>query len=108
MLHLQGREMRLGKVDRVKRQLLTEAVADNLDTIRGLPPRSLRPTRRSVRVWVKRASLLIVPLALVLGSRGIEVSGSRGPAVTRAQIVQPPTARLRDRETPQPQSPLVP
>ena len=101
--------MRLGKVDRVKRQLLTEAVADNLDTIRGLPPRSLRPTRRSLRVWLRRASLLVVPLLLLLGSRSLEVSGSRGTAVTQAQIVQPPTPRPRGRETAQPQQPpLVP
>lgn len=98
--------MRLGKVDRVKRQLLSEAVADNLDTIRGLPPRSLRPTRR-LRVWVKRATLMLVPAALLLGSRGLEVSGSRGTAITRAQTIQPLTARPRDREAPQPQS-LVP
>ncbi len=72
--------MRTGKVDRVKRQLLTEAVADNLDTIRGLPPRSLRPVRRTSRVWLRRAPLLLVPLVLLLGSRGLEVSGSRDVA----------------------------
>lgn len=84
--------MRLGKVDRVKRQLLTEAVADNLDTIRGLPPRSRRPTRR-LRVWVKRAWLLLVPIALVgstylAGSRA-EVAGVQGYKVARLQSVLP-------------------
>jgi N-acetylmuramoyl-L-alanine amidase len=96
--------MRLGKVDRVKRQLLTEAVADNLDTIRGLPPRSLRPLRRAGRTWLRRAPLLLVPAALLVGSRSLEVSGSRGETV-RAQFVQPLTPRPRDHETPQP---LVP
>ena len=73
--------MRPGKVDRVKRQLLSEAVADNLDTIRGLPPRSLRPLRRHAHVWLRRAPLLLVPAVLIgstyfAGSRG-EVAGSR-------------------------------
>jgi N-acetylmuramoyl-L-alanine amidase len=101
--------MRLGKVDRVKRQLLTEAVADNLDTIRGLPPRSLRPVRRNAHVWLRRAPLLLIPVTLLgtsylAGSRGLAVSGPRGETV-KAQIVQPLTPRPRDPETPQP---LVP
>src|SRR4051812_41300399 len=50
-----GREMRPGKIDRVKRQLLAEAVADNFDTIRGLPPRSLRRARRAARRWIRGA-----------------------------------------------------
>ncbi len=57
--------MRAGKIHRVKRQLLRQAVAENLDTIRGLPPRAVRPLRRGARVWLQRAPLLIVSLALV-------------------------------------------
>ena len=57
--------MRRGKIDRVKRQLLREAVAENLDTMRGLPPRAVRPLRRGARVWLQRAPLLLVPLALI-------------------------------------------
>lgn len=56
---------RAGKAERIKRRLLQQAVAENLDTMRGLPPRAVRPLRRGARVWMKRASLLIVPLALV-------------------------------------------
>jgi N-acetylmuramoyl-L-alanine amidase len=51
-------------MDRVKRQLLREAVADNLDTIRGLPPRSLRPSRRLGHLFLRRAPLVIIPLML--------------------------------------------
>jgi len=98
--------MRLGKIERVKRQLLSEAVTENLDTIRGLPPRSLRPARRVAGAWLRRAPLLLVPVALIgstyfAGSRA-EVSRSRGLVVSRAQIVPPLTARPRDPETPQP------
>jgi N-acetylmuramoyl-L-alanine amidase len=98
--------MRPGKIDRVKRQLLSEAVTENLDTIRGLPPRSLRPARRNAGAWLRRAPLLLVPLALVgstyiAGSRTLAVSESRGLAVSRSQLV-PLTPRPIYPETPQP------
>jgi len=54
-----------GKIERVKRQLLREAVAENLDTMRGLPPRAVRPLRRGARIWLQRAPLLLVPIALI-------------------------------------------
>src|SRR6476469_10816017 len=50
--------------ERVKRRLLRQAVADNLDTIRGLPPRSVRPGHRTFRIWVKRAPLFLLFLGL--------------------------------------------
>lgn len=53
-----------GQINRVKRQLLRQAVADNLDTIRGLPPRSLRPSRRFAHLFLRRAPLVIIPLML--------------------------------------------
>jgi N-acetylmuramoyl-L-alanine amidase len=101
--------MRPGKADRVKRQLLTEAVADNLDTIRGLPPRSLRPMQRIGSAWLRRAPLLVaaalVGTTLVAWSRGLAVSGSRSEAA-HAAVVSPaprpsslPTAQPRDPET---------
>jgi N-acetylmuramoyl-L-alanine amidase len=97
--------MRTGKIDRVKRQLLSEAVAENLDTIRGLPPRSLRPVQRIGGAWLRRAPLLLIPLALIgstyiAGSRTLAVSESRGLAVSQSQMV-PRTPRPRDRETAQ-------
>ena len=72
-----------GQINRVKRQLLREAVADNLDTIRGLPPRSLRPARRFTRLFLRRAPLVIIPLMLAsfafLSNTGISTT-------TRANI----------------------
>src|SRR2546423_6735731 len=59
--------MRAGTVDRVKRQLLRDAVSDNLETIRGLPPRNVRPLRRAENVWIQRLPLLLIPVTL-LGS----------------------------------------
>jgi N-acetylmuramoyl-L-alanine amidase len=80
--------MRGGQIDRVKRQLLREAVADNLDTIRGLPPRTLRPARRFGRLFLRRAPLVIIPLMLVslafLSNTGVPTS---------ARTMMPPPSR---------------
>ena len=57
--------MRGGNIDRVKRNVLRQAVAENVDTIRGLPPRGLRPVRRKTNVWLRRLPLvLLIPLTL--------------------------------------------
>ena len=65
---------RAANINRVKRRLLREAVADNLDTIRGVPPRALRPGRRVWRLLLRRAPLLLVPLT-VAGSTWFAASG---------------------------------
>lgn len=56
--------MRAGNIERVKRRMLKEAVAENLDVIRGMPPRALRPYSRTLRIWLRRAPLIIVLLTL--------------------------------------------
>jgi N-acetylmuramoyl-L-alanine amidase len=56
--------MKAGHIDRVKRRAVRQAVAENLETIRGLPPRGVRPKIRFARIWLRRVSLLIVPLTL--------------------------------------------
>ena len=56
--------MRAGNSDRVRRRLLQEAIADNLDTIRGLPPRTLRRRVRVWNTWLRRSPLLLIPLTL--------------------------------------------
>lgn len=57
--------MREGNIDRVKRRLLAEAVAENLDVIRGVPPRGIRTRQRTAAFWLKRVPLLLVPITLV-------------------------------------------
>lgn len=52
------------RMERVKRRLLRQAVADNLDTIRGLPPRSVRPAQRTLRIWLKRTPFFLLFLLL--------------------------------------------
>lgn len=57
--------MRGGNIDRVKRELLRAAVAENVDTIRGLPPRTLRPVKRTADAWLRRLPIvLLVPITL--------------------------------------------
>jgi N-acetylmuramoyl-L-alanine amidase len=56
--------MRPAQYDRVKRRVLQEAVSENLDTIRGLPPRSVRPATRAFRLWLRRAPLVLLPVLL--------------------------------------------
>ena len=56
--------MRAGTVDRVKRQLLREAVADNVDTMRGGPPRPRAVTRKE-NVWIRRLPILLIPVTLL-------------------------------------------
>src|SRR5438445_5452770 len=90
--------MRVGNIDRVKRQLLHEAVTDNLDTMRGRLPRSVRPVQRVGRKWWHRAPLLVIPLTL-LGATYVVVSESRSLAVSQLPVRQPTTARPRNLAT---------
>ena len=74
--------MRAGNIDRVKRQLLHEAVSDNVDTIRGLLPRSMRRGERVRRVWWRRTPLLLLPLSLL----GASYLMSGAPAISPSVV----------------------
>ena len=76
--------MRAEKIDRVKRRLLQEAVADNLETMAGLPPRGLRRRRRLLAAWIRRAPLVLVPMLLLATSY---LASTGEPVVT---VVAPP------------------
>lgn len=56
--------MRAASLHRVKRRVLQQAVADNLETMRGLPPRGVRPAYRTLRLVLKRAPFVVLPLML--------------------------------------------
>jgi N-acetylmuramoyl-L-alanine amidase len=81
--------MRAGNIDRVKRRALQEAVAENLDVIRGMPPRALRPATRRTRIWLRRAPFILVPLTLLGSTYMIANSNGGGQAIApvRAAIV---------------------
>jgi N-acetylmuramoyl-L-alanine amidase len=75
--------MRAGHIDRVKRRMLQDAVAENLDVIRGVPPRALRPARRLARVWLRRAPFLLLPLTLAGSSYMIANGGDAALSAPR-------------------------
>jgi N-acetylmuramoyl-L-alanine amidase len=75
-------------VDRVKRRLLAEAVAENLDTIRGGPPRALRPVNRHLRMWLRRTPLILVPLTLA-ASTYFTGPATQHDTIARAAVIAP-------------------
>jgi N-acetylmuramoyl-L-alanine amidase len=78
--------MRAGQIDRVKRQVLREAVTENLDTMRGLPPQKLWPARRKSSALVRRAPLAMIPLTLA-GFAYLSTSGAPAKATTAKPAV---------------------
>jgi N-acetylmuramoyl-L-alanine amidase len=94
--------MRAERIERVRRRLLEEAVADNVDTMRGLPPRALRKQKRLLKVWLTRSPIFLVLLTLA-GSTYFVANGSAPIplAVTRASIVPPAPSTSDDTAGPQ-------
>jgi N-acetylmuramoyl-L-alanine amidase len=86
-------------VDRVKRRLLAGAVAENLDTIRGGPPRALRPANRVLKIWLRRAPLLLVPITLAASTYFSGPAAQQHDTIARAAVVLPPAG---PRPQPQP------
>ena len=84
--------MRAGNIDRVKRRLVQEAFAENVDVIRGAPPRALRPGPRLSRLWMRRAPFVLVPLTL-LGATYM-VTNNAAPAPVLAPVAAAMTAPL--------------
>ncbi len=77
-------DMRAANIERVKRRLLKGAVDDNLETIRGLPPRALRPVNRAFRLWTRRITVVIIPIVLAGSTFLVAVpTGDRASAATR-------------------------
>lgn len=88
--------------DRLKRRVLREAVAENIDVIRGVPPRALRRHSRWTRLWLRRASFILLPLTLAGSSYMIANGGDAAmpprPIMQLASAsVQPSVAPLPDR-----------
>ena len=89
--------MRAERIERVRRRLLEEAVADNVDTMRGLPPRALRKQKRLLKVWLTRSPIFLVLLTLT-GSAYFVANGSApiSLAITRASIIPPAPSTYDD------------
>jgi N-acetylmuramoyl-L-alanine amidase len=72
--------IRAANIERVKRRMLRQAVAENLDVIRGVPPRALRSGTRLWRLWLRRSMFLLLPLTLAGSSYMIANGNARLPA----------------------------
>ena len=88
--------------DRVKRQLLREAVTDNLDTIRGLPPKN-KANEPKGNVWLRRLPLLLIPVTL-LGSSFLISETPKTRAAPRNEAVMVTRSPLDARNSPVPDS----
>ena len=86
--------MRAANIERVKRRMLRQAVAENLDVIRGVPPRALRPGARW-RLWLRRSLLLLLPLTLAGSSYVIANSNGRAPVAKTMSILPIPQAPVQ-------------
>lgn len=87
--------MRAANITRVKRRVLRQAVAENVEVIRGMPPRGLRPWNRVLGIWLHRLPYLAVILALAGSAYMMKPPPSRpipsSPVVaTKAQLVGQP------------------
>jgi N-acetylmuramoyl-L-alanine amidase len=81
----------------VRQRLLEQAVADNVDTIRGLLPRSLRKPKRMLGVWLRRAPVLLALFSLAGSTYFVANGSSPIPlGVTRAAIIPPAPATTED------------
>jgi N-acetylmuramoyl-L-alanine amidase len=80
--------MSSANVERVKRRMLRQAVDENLEVIRGMPPRALRPATRIWRLWLRRASFIVLPLTMA-GTSFLIANGSGRAPVLRAMSTTP-------------------
>jgi N-acetylmuramoyl-L-alanine amidase len=90
--------------------VLREAVAENVDVIRGAPPRALRRPSRLARLWLRRAPFILLPLTLAGSSYMIANGGSGTLPPLQASITaasaaagKPSVSPLPDRGAPSPE-----
>jgi N-acetylmuramoyl-L-alanine amidase len=80
-------------VDRMKRQMLSDAVRENLEAIEGRPPAGVRSGGRWERRAVRALALVGVPLALFASINAFSGSGGSSPevvVVARRTVPAPP------------------
>jgi N-acetylmuramoyl-L-alanine amidase len=74
----------MAQVDRLKRQLVSEVVRENVETLRGLPPRPLRRARRLPHTALRTAALIVAPSLLFVAMSALSTGvAERPPAAAR-------------------------
>jgi N-acetylmuramoyl-L-alanine amidase len=71
------------RLQRVKRRILREVVQENLATVRGLPPRVLRRSRRVPRTLLRTLLLVVVPSGVFLALNALVPRGAATPPALR-------------------------
>jgi N-acetylmuramoyl-L-alanine amidase len=80
------------RLQRVKRRILREVVQENLATVRGLPPRVLRRSRRVPRTLLRTLLLVVVPSGVFLALNALVPRGAATPPALRPTPAAAPPA----------------
>jgi N-acetylmuramoyl-L-alanine amidase len=78
----------MAQVDRLRRQLVSEVVRENVETLRGLPPRPLRRARRLPHTALRAAALVVAPSLLFVAMSALSTGPVERPAAL-ARAVAP-------------------
>lgn len=81
--------LRAGRLRRIKHRVLRDAIEENLDTIRGTPPRSVRRGYRLLAIWSRRTALVILPLTILGSSYVISKETAPASANVTSRTVRP-------------------
>ena len=98
----------MGNVGRLKRQMLRDAVQENLEAIEGRPPAGLRREGRWLRRAVRVTALVAIPLALFASINAFSGNGDPSPEVVvvpqRTVPPAPPEPAIENVAWPAPRS----
>src|SRR6266511_3063366 len=93
------------RLDRLKRQLVSEVVRENVETLHGLPPRSLRrPGSRLPRTALRGAGLVIAPSVLFVVISVIAIGQAERPAALARLAAAPESVAQPVQSLPAPQA----
>jgi N-acetylmuramoyl-L-alanine amidase len=79
----------MATVDRLKRELVSQLVRENVETLRGLPPRQFRRARRLPHAALRTVALVVAPSLLFVAMSALSTGPSERPAAL-ARAVAPP------------------
>ena len=79
--------------NRLKAQMLDDAVEDNLDAMHGRLPKPLRPVRRRVQLWARGTGWMALPVVVVMTGAALAGGSKPVPVPTLAPAVALPSGR---------------
>jgi N-acetylmuramoyl-L-alanine amidase len=91
----------MAPLERVKRRLVSEVVRDNVETLRGLPPRPLRRTRRLPKAALRGFALVVAPSLLFVGISVLSTGQAERPVALARPAASSEPAATRSFPAPQ-------